>query len=159
MSQCVLLVAIKQWLSDYEVMLTSLFSTYWAMWPCPTVWSLASPTRDQNRFPPGCEQTVSQTTLQSIKMPQISPQKLENPRNKGAQKTRNDIWLTIPIRKSCHVEFKAVLTSKGQGCLFVPLQFLAWPLRRETESQKKEKKWPGGIFQNKLLLLFYFCKI
>ena len=59
-------------------------------------------------------------TLQAIKMPQISPQKLDKPRKKGARKPE------MVFNSSCQQARSTTLNSERcQGCLFVPLQFLA----------------------------------
>lgn len=87
------------------------------------------------------QRTISQITLQPIKMPQISPQKLDKPRNDSAGK-----WYS-PFHtngKNCLTELR-----QSQGCLSVSLQFLTWPgltvmtrMFKEREGQERGK-WLG----------------
>lgn len=87
------------------------------------------------------QQTISQITLQPIKMPQISPQKLDKPRNNSAGK-----WYS-PLHtngKNCHTELR-----QSQGCLSVSLQFLTWPGLTVTtgmfkDIRSRERKVAGG---------------
>lgn len=145
MSWCVFLRAIQWWLAHEEVMLTFVFSTDWVVCPCPSSVEsgISNSKRPTHRTPAGCKQTVSQTTWQPIKMPQLSPQELDKPRNKGPRKPEI-------VFSSWYQQARATMSNskRCQGYLLASLQFLAWSACWETEGQEKEKKWPGGISQN-----------
>lgn len=62
-----------------------------------------SSERAMPRTPPGCKLTISQITRQPIKMPQISPQKLDKPRNNSAGKWYSPLHTDS---ENCHTELR-----------------------------------------------------
>ena len=134
-----------------------------ALGPCPSSAESGSCSskRPMHRTPPGCKLAISQSTLQPIKMPQISPQKLDKSRNKGA--TKPEVVFGSPYQQA---RTATLYSERCQGCLLVPLQFLAWPGHRAMttmlrEGQEKEK-WVGwGQAERVSKETFYFisfCK-
>lgn len=141
-------------------MFTFVFSIYWVMCLCPiSVESgFSNSKRPMHRTPPGCKQTMSQTTLQPMKMPQISSQKLDKPRNKDAIKSH--VVFSSPYPQARAAMLNSERSERSQGWLFVTLQFLAWPghkmqSRMLGDIGSGQRKADRGIFQINFLF-FYF---
>lgn len=90
----------------------------------PHRWNLASPTaRLQCTGFLQATNKLSHTTLQPIKMPQISSQNLDKPRNEGAIKL--DVVFSSLYQQARAAMFNLERSERSPGCMFMPLQFLA----------------------------------
>lgn len=106
------------------------------------VWHLQK-ARDQHTGLFQAANKLSQTTLQPIKMPHISPQELEKPRKKRARKTGNGIQLAIPTSKSCHDELRE-MPRLPIGATAISCMTNTWGDR----VRKKKRSGQGVFFQN-----------